>query len=179
MLLCGERFIVGRHRGCEIVPPEVEAEDKEARRLRLRVSRMHCELSRERTAWVVRDGVRQTNGERQHSSFGTWWKGEPVTNAAFLDAEGSLTLGGLTPADSVAIDVRPVGDSLAMSFRQDPQCEYVLLDGEFDLGVLNDALRGCCVFFSSGDIRWRHGKQSGAFVPGTQFAGADAGFWVE
>lgn len=179
VVLCGERFTVGRSRSCDVIPPKAD-EHGDSRRRRLRVSRLHCVLFREGAEWTVFDGGLAAEGERRHSSFGTWWNGEQVADSASLGVgHGTLALGGLSALDSVALDILPAGDSLVLSFRQRPEAQYALLSGELDLGLLDKRLSGFRVFCEDGEIRWRRDRKHGHFVPGTRLPAPASDFWTE
>ncbi len=174
-LLGGGRFILGRHRSCDIISPVAPSGDAAARRRSLKVSRRHCEIILSPSGWTVRDGV-----ESKHSSFGTWWNGEQVAEAVPLGGvPGILSLGGPSAVDSVAFDVRMQGGSLVLSSYPSAAEMYVLLADEVALERLDSRLSGLWASFVGGRIRWRRGGETGAFVPGTPIPGVDGGFWVE
>ena len=174
-LLGGGRFILGRHRSCDIISPVAPSGDAAARRRSLKVSRRHCEIVLSPSGWTVRDGV-----ESKRSSFGTWWNGEQVAEAVPLGgAPGILSLGGPSAVDSVAFDVRTQGASLVLSTYPSIAEIYVLLADEVALEKLDARLSGLWASFVGGRIRWRRGGETGAFVPGTPIPGVDGGFWVE
>jgi len=174
-LLCGERFVVGRHRSCDIVSPPAPAGDAAARRRSLKVSRRHCEIFRRSGAWCMRDG----EGDR-HSSFGTWWNGEQVFGEVQLGSRpGILSLGGPSAVDSVAFDVKAAGPSLVLSSRSAAADCHLLMAGETDLALVDERLAGLWVVCADGAMRWRRGSETGVFVPGTPIPGAGEGMWVE
>ncbi len=174
-LLAGDGFVMGRQRNCDIVPPLPQKGDETARCRFLKVSRRHCMLFRGDAGWCVKDG----EGCRR-SSFGTWWRGEPVVGVASIGIEpGVLSVGGPSVTDSVSFDVRSIGLSLVLSSRPDAKETHVLLCGEALLETVDASLAGLWIRFSDGKVRWRRGCQTGVLVPGTRVSGVTGDFWVE
>jgi hypothetical protein len=174
-LLAGDGFVVGRQRNCDIVPPLPRQGDETARRRFLKVSRRHCMLFRGNAGWCVKDG----EGCRR-SSFGTWWRGEPVEGVASIGiGPGVLSVGGPSAGDSVSFDVSSIGLSLVLSSRPDAKETHVLLCGEALLESVDACLSGLWIRFVDGKIRWRRGCETGILVPGTRVSGATSDFWVE
>lgn len=180
VLLAGSVVSIGRNRGCGITPPQVAEGDEQGRRLRLRVSRRHCEIVRGASGWRIRDGVCLGPGKFNRSSFGTWWAGCPVVDEIeFGTVPGILSLGGASLADAVAFDVRMIGRSLLMKPRQATGEAYVLLDGSTPLSPVDGRLADVFVEWRPDGFWWRMGAKRGRLTPGTDVPDWNFRAWVE
>jgi len=180
VLLAGSVVSMGRNRGCSITPPQVAEDDEKGRRLRLRVSRRHCEILRSPNGWRIRDGVCVAPGKFNRSSFGTWWAGCPVVDEiAFGTTPGILSLGGASLGDAVAFDVRMIGRSLLVKPRQTTGEAYVLLDGAAPLSLVDERLADVSVEWRPDGFWWRMGASHGRLTPGTAVPEWNFRAWVE
>ena len=180
VLLAGSVVSIGRNRGCCIIPPQVEEGDERGRRLRLRVSRYHCEILRSSDGWRIRDGVYVGPGTFHRSSFGTWWAGCPVVDEIAIGAEpGILSLGGASVGESVAFDVRMIAQSLLLKPRQAKDEAYVLLDGSAPLSLVDGRLADVFVEWCPDGFGWRIGAKRGHLTPGTDVPDWKVKAWVE
>ena len=180
VLLAGSVVSMGRNRGCGITPPQVAEGDEKGRRLRLRVSRYHCEILRGSNGWRIRDGVCVGPGKFNRSSFGTWWAGCPVVDEiAFGTPPGILSLGGASLGDAVAFDVRMIGRSLLVKPRQAEGEAYVLLDGSAPLSLVDGRLADVSVEWRPDGFWWRMGASRGRLTPGTDIPDWNFKAWVE
>ena len=179
-LLAGSVVSIGRNRGCDITPPQVTEGDERGRRLRLRVSRRHCEILRGSNGWRIRDGVCVGPGKFNRSSFGTWWTGCPVVDEIeFGTTPGILSLGGASLGDAVAFDVRTIGRSLLVKPRQAAGEAYVLLDGSAPLAPVDGRLADVFAEWRPDGFWWRMGANRGRLTPGTDVPDWNFKAWVE
>lgn len=180
VLLTESVVSIGRNRSCGITPPQVAEDDEKGRRLRLRVSRRHCEILRGSSGWRIRDGVCVGPGKFNRSSFGTWWAGCPVVDEIeFGTVPGILSLGGASLGDAVAFDVRMVGRSLLVKPRQATGEAYVLLDGSAPLSPVDGRLADVFAEWRPDGFWWRMGAKRGRLTPGTDIPGWNFKAWVE
>ena len=180
VLLAGSAVSIGRNRGCGIMPPQVAEGDERGRRLRLKVSRRHCEILRSANGWRIRDGVCVGPGKFSRSSFGTWWAGCPVVDETeFGTVPGILSLGGASIGDAVAFDVRMIGRSLLVKPRQATGEAYVLLDGSAPLSLVDGHLADVFAEWRPDGFWWRIGAKRGRLTPGTDVPDWDFKAWVE
>ena len=180
VLLAGSVVSIGRNRGCCINPSPAAEGDERGRRLRLRVSRYHCEILRGSDGWRIRDGVCVGPGKFYRSSFGTWWAGCPVVDEIEIGTvPGILSLGGAALGDSVAFDVRMIGRSLLLKPRQAKDEAYVLLDGSASLSLVDGRLSDVFVEWCPDGFGWRIGAKRGRLTPGTDVPDWKVKTWVE